>query len=233
MNKTSSPFYCACLICPLSFLLQLIFTDTPPSPTRLSPSTSLLTATYITLTNHRLRGFFSSLAFTPDMYFFRSAFPSSRVVCKGDKNDSSQRRHASIPRVTCCSSKSSSVSVECPRRVVCFYFSLYFSHTLPPLTAFFPSHLPPSFLSQCLGAEHIGMLQSSGSVCVPVMYVAACTNASCRRVCLDCVRRAPLFLTNGRTPPVRFCVYEAIPEKDLILRRFLVALWIEGRWLRK
>lgn len=59
MNKTSSPFHCACLICPLSFLHQPIFTDTtssilPPPPQTPHPE---LTATYITLTNQRLQGF--------------------------------------------------------------------------------------------------------------------------------------------------------------------------------
>lgn len=51
MNESGSLFHCACLICPLSFLHQPIFSDIVAPP----PS-SRLAATYITLTNHRLRG---------------------------------------------------------------------------------------------------------------------------------------------------------------------------------
>lgn len=76
MNKTSSPFHCACLVCPLSFLHRPIFTDTAPPTT--TTTSSQPAATYITLTNQRLRGFFSfCLAFTADIYFSESTVPVS------------------------------------------------------------------------------------------------------------------------------------------------------------
>ncbi len=43
------------------------------------------TATYITLTNQRLWGFFFCLAFTTDIYFSPSAVPASEVICLAEK----------------------------------------------------------------------------------------------------------------------------------------------------
>lgn len=54
MNESGSLFHCACLICPLSFLHQPIFSDTTAPP----PS-SRLAATCITLTNQGLQSFFA------------------------------------------------------------------------------------------------------------------------------------------------------------------------------
>lgn len=107
MNKTSSPFHCACLVCPLSFLHRPIFTDTAPPTT--TTTSSQPAATYITLTNQRLRGFFSfCLAFTADIYFSESTVPVS-----GAENEYSLSKNTSTLHlcITCCLFKSSCVSV--------------------------------------------------------------------------------------------------------------------------
>lgn len=71
MNETSSPFHCACLVCPLSFLHQRIFTDTttPPPPLSLQWHTS-----------HWITRGYGALCptFTTDIYLSKSAVPFSR-----------------------------------------------------------------------------------------------------------------------------------------------------------
>lgn len=97
-------------------------------------------------------------------------------------------------------------------------FSLYFRYTPFTSPIFFPPtlfFLSPTtlFPSQFLGAEHIGMLQSSGPACISVMYVASCANGFSRRVwvALRCVVH-PFPCLMG--PPGRGCMCVFVCETN-------------------
>lgn len=141
MNESGSLFHCACLICPLSFLHQPIFSDIVAPP----PS-SRLVATYVTLTNHRLRG---------QRLTLRRLSPPGFDV---------------IGPVVCSNSPVPPFGVQKRAFSHCIPLSPHIQTTIflpqlhyppPPQTT---SHLPPSFL----GAEHIGVLHLSGPARVSV-----------------------------------------------------------------
>lgn len=122
MNKTSYPFQCACLVCPLSFLHQPIFTDITPLPQ--------LPVTYITLTT----GSFLWLAFTTDIYFTMSAVPFSGVI--SPENESSQTPNSPFIPASPVVYSDSCWCLHC-------HLSLFLFCVLPLLDSFsyFPLHL--------------------------------------------------------------------------------------------
>lgn len=142
MNKTSSPFHCACLICPLSFLHRPILADTNPTPTP-----PRLTATYITLTNQRLLGFFFCLAFSADIHSSKSTVPLSGVICLADKKTVGVKRyvHSSfldhllfMQILFCVTWESTSFLTYCTPALLSllYHHSLYISFFLPPPALF-------------------------------------------------------------------------------------------------
>lgn len=141
MNESGSLFHCACLICPLSFLHRPIFSDIVAPP----PS-SRLAATYITLTNHRLRG---------QRLTLRRLSPSGfdvigPVVCLNSPVPPFWAHKRTFSHCTSPIPTHSHNHFPPPT-------------TLPPLPQT-TSHLLPSFL----GAEHIGVLHLSGPARVSV-----------------------------------------------------------------
>lgn len=96
-----------------------------PSRHHPHPTPSWLTATYITLTNQRLWGFFFCRTFTTDIYFSKSTIPFSNVICLEKKKQQSNIRSPLCFSITCCLFKSFSVSVQ--------FFSCCISDLLHPL----------------------------------------------------------------------------------------------------